>query len=685
MSPPSKRVVKFIVIKTKPRIEDFSSYPDRTIYILVQPKDSEPSTALYFLDNKSSYLKLIATENIDSMLTEAIPTVTNYDYTNVTKLNSKQEKKIESLMHFSVDSLWKEARREEQLKALVEQRTSNGISATNIGQPIRMNEPACLVLHCNLFNDGYGDIGNAIDVTRHILEYSKPRSDINFYFVLTATMRLRPKENVLTELKLTEFFITEITNLFKKYPGTSFEVNRNIFIFQRHEYINFDGLIDSDYNFNLLINNNAHLKKVYELADAIINIATPFPALPESIQLKPDTQIINITEHNAVSLWFETSSLPEVHHYVTGVRTDTSGLMIEDLSCDQKQSANVLTAITDKEYIRKLGLTYPVSTIEAIKFLEQTLVVPVYLGEMQQANLASLIYLMAQSPLGSNFSKIIFHINQRSYNPALYKEKFDELERNHGACRGTIELIIGHFFKEDEDLRRLYQLSSGVGVAIISSDKVLELAISCGLMPIYPPVPWKTSVFKDLCELGKENQDYSALHEFLKHIDTIEFTNSSFINTNLIDYWAKVHRPELLDKSFYGILQSKILGKNILGAQETRSLYVSSGMLFQQPLQPISNQVFKLFAIQISDLHITSNKILQFSIPQIRDEHLVEILSKSNAELFYLNDKQFIKIQGSQNIEQFLVGLGFKGSMLKNICSDLAIETTKPDEGCTLM
>lgn len=690
MSPP--KPTEFLVVKTRPRLEDFPKNLDA--YILVQPKALEAPLALYYMSKNIDLLVLITQENIGTLLAKIQSPVIDFDYSGITGIDGLQKKIIEAETHFSISDAETKARQEMLVNDIVKNRVKSGILANNLGKPIKLQEHSSLVFHCNMFSDGIGDQGNVIDVARHIIEYTQ-NDAIRFYFVVTATQAGSSNDDPFD--KCYSHFLAEVSNLFSKYPNMSFSPEENIYSFRMYNMSRgMRGLNAKSSCYGALINNNPKLKKIYANADAIFNIATPFPALPKSIQLKPSAQIINITEHNArCSSWFTCCSIPEAHHYVTGFGNGKSGLMIEELSSDLDNSVKALQSI-EKEYITKLSLSFPVSTKDAAQFLKSTLVVPVYLGVMQHTILAQLIYMVSQSPLASEYGNVVFHINQRAYNSEIFNKQFKELENTYGPSPGKIQLIVGHFFKDEADFRRLYQLSSGAGLAIISSDKVLELAISNGLFPIYPPVPWKKDVYKDLCKLVEDDVDCTRLFSHLfsqddedcAYLDSIEneqlLNMASLVNSELLNNWAKTVRPELLKNSFYGILQARILGQNSLIEKKIPN---PAGLFSQHPLDKIASQTQKLFAVQLSALMMEPNQTLQFTLEAVTNKKFATVLNNCDAKPSLMKNQ--IEIQGSKNIQQFLMDLGFKDAVLEKLCRDLKLDFQKPasseENSCILM
>jgi len=456
---------------------------------------------------------------------------------------------------------------EEQRIFWKNRREKNGVLVRGI--PIEQNDQSSgiMVFHCNFYNDGNGDIGNVIDVALQVMNHY-PYGYIKPYFVLTAhniTQENKTPEQLIEDTA--NFFEKEATHAFKNYPV---DIKDQVFYFisnpNNMDKISNPSNMDKTYHeeaFDLLISENKLLQKIYASADAVFNIATPFPELPETVKLKTNAQIIIITEHNASSQSTLFSSIPEEHCYVTGITNNRSGLMVENLACNLDLSVKALQEIEDKIYIEKIGLTYPVSNDEARKFLSNTLVVPVYIGEDQKNILASCLYLVSRSPLGKSFDKIIFHINKRAWDESVFEKNFHALIQNEESSLSfslpKIELIIGHYFEEKKDLQRLYQLSSGRGVAICSSDKVFELAISCDLLPLYPPVRWKQSIYNDLCDLLKESGNLYELYLSYESKKPYDQHIASLLTTDALQYWRNHIRPDLLQNSFYNVLHTKIL------------------------------------------------------------------------------------------------------------------------------
>lgn len=525
-------------------------------------------------------------------------------------------------------------------------REKNGIFQRGTPIPKKEESPYLFVFQCNAYSDGNGDIGNLIDVATQIIDHYGIDHVIPV-FVITASSA--GQKNKIT----TQQLVQEALEYFKKEAGYAFQKYANpifhSFTFSPEHKCNYT---IEDENFNTLIQ-TTELKNIYPVADAVFNIATPFPSLPRSIKLKQGAQIINITEHNFASSKWDNSSNVEEHHYVTGIKDNNSGLMVKENSCDLNGSVKALQAIQDKRYIEKLGLIYPVPFDEARSFLEQTLVVPVYLGDSQQQDLAPLIHLVSQSPLGQDFKKIIFHVNKRAYDEDIYKEANAQLQTGPSP---EVVLIVGHYFDDPEDFQRIYQLSSNRGVAICSSDKVLEKAISCSLFPLYPPVRWKVGVYADFVDFVKEDPEHSKLFEFLGKTSSVQdvdgqipnnildlssnfqaakkcmsgniqdlynieqpdyngkkmlktlsedSTISSSLTSEVIQRWKENKRPILLKNSFYTVLQNQVLTPNLVQEKEEIKQTITEAF-------PKDSMKFWSNPSDIAEKHDTKGSILNF-------------------------------------------------------------------------
>jgi hypothetical protein len=216
----------------------------------------------------------------------------------------------------------------------------------------------------------------------------------------------------------------------------------------------------------------------------------------------------------------------------------------------------------------------PLTDEAASHFIKSTLVVPVYLGEDQKSDLAPLVHLVSQSSLARKFQKIIFHVNKRVYDEELYNEMNATLSKKPETP--LIQLIVGHYFENPNDFVNVFQLSSGRGVAIVSSDKVLELAISCDLLPLYPPVACKRPMHRSLHELVHDDHGLNKLYTFLGKTSALKKNKMSehqtmiqdmqnddsiadSLTSNTVYIWSETKRPQLLEMSFYNVLHNEIL------------------------------------------------------------------------------------------------------------------------------
>jgi hypothetical protein len=458
-----------------------------------------------------------------------------------------------------------------------------------------------IIFHCNSYDDGNGDIGNLIDVVTQVINHFGPQN-VTPYFVITAHLagggsdvrmwfqydenlshnemcaKAREKARNATLVQAEEA-LKEAVQRFKEeavfaFKNFDIDLEKQTYQFVSQTHSAFCET-EKHPEFDRFIEDSKELQEIYASADVIYNIATPFPALPHHLPLKKEVQLITITEHCAASYHEEQSKVSHPFHYVTGIGKPYSGLMVSDLSCELSGSLKALQEITDIDYIKKLGLSYPVSDAEGKQFLTSTLIVPVYLGVNQRDDLAPIFHLVSQSPFAKQFEKIIFHVNKRAYNERVFNEADKQLVKDPHTPH--VQLIVGHYFQDPNDFRRVYQLSSGRGVAICSSDKVLELAISCGLLPLYPPIKWKQQVHADLIHFVGKDSNHGVLLTFLGltaglygfgHQDMLEkLKNKDPIFHSLTDeaiqVWKEKKRPILLKNSFYYVLQKQISSPNL--------------------------------------------------------------------------------------------------------------------------
>jgi len=414
-----------------------------------------------------------------------------------------------------------------------------------------------VIFQCDGREVAYRDIGRLIDVAREVICHFGADNIIP-YFIISAT------QDSLKEVIIR--FKTE-----SKY-AFSMDVDKQVYS-----------------------QDNPALKQIYPKADIIFTFSTP---LPESISKENDlnkqVEIVNITGHCNASLSGPAWSYPHLHHYVTGISKYDSGLMVRDKTIDPVKA---LQSITDISYIEALGLKTPVSDQAANQFIKNTLVVPVYLDESQQRDLAPLIHLVSQSPLARKFNPIIFHVNQRAYDAATYTEMDALLQKRPDTP--SVQLIVGHYFENLKDFQRIFQLSSGKGIAIVSSDKTLELAISCDLMPLYSPVMSKRHMHRSLHDFVEDIPDLNKLQLFLgktvalKKKKTTEHQTMmqallqddsicDCLNKHAITVWKETKRPVLLATSFNHVLHNEILDHQPSHDLERKSKYALK--LFKQDL-----------------------------------------------------------------------------------------------------
>lgn len=439
-----------------------------------------------------------------------------------------------------------------------------------------------IIFQCNSFNDGDGDIGNLIDVANQVMQHFGAKNVIP-YFVITAELAFDSQlMDNMTDKEVSEFaeqfenesnekslsVLQAAVNRFKQESKYIFDVDvdKQVFALNHPQY-------DSSecHSLDEYLEKNVTLRNIYASADIIFTIATPFPELRNKEKFtKKNVEYFTITEHCNTSLAGPAWSYAHFHHYVTGISKYDSGLMVSDMA---KDPVAALQAITDQAWLEKIGLTMPVSDKDAAKFIKTTLVVPVYLSENQKHDLAPLIHLVSQSPLARKYQKMIFHVNKRAYDAELYKTMDVTLTKRPDTPK--IELIVGHYFENPNDFKSLFQLASSRGVAIVSSDKVLELAISCDVMPLYPPVSWKRLMHRNLHDLVHDNPDLSKLMVFLGKTSGLKKTKFSehkmlhalqqddsvaeCLTMQSLIAWQEKMRPVLLQGSFYKILHEEIL------------------------------------------------------------------------------------------------------------------------------
>lgn len=489
------------------------------------------------------------------------------------------------------------------------------------------------VFQCNSFEDGNGDIGNLVEVSQKIIE-SLGSENITPYFVITSHLMnddLRhylpdrswkpdpadPDKNIWdvaaeNMLNASQKSVEQAVIRFKEEAGFAFkhfkgiDIDKQTFSFVSTNHgIHYDNTTWEHPQFRQLLEDSKSLRHIYTSADAIYTIATPFPQLPRTLNTREDVQRIAITEHYAKSYDPEAIQLHTSHppnHYVTGIGESFSGLMVSDLSCDQEGSIQALQAITDKKYIEELGLKYPVSHKEAKAFLHSTCIVPVYLGETQQKDLPVILHMISQSPFAKDFEKIVFHVNKRAYDETTFQKIHAELDSSMSM---PSKLIVGHYFADPDDFKRIYQLSSGRGIAVCSSDKVLELAISCNLLPLYPPVLWKKQVNSGLITLAGQASHWGSLLDFLRNTSAVNprtsvmleaFKRNPVISNHLsvdtLVNWEE-QRKLLLDNSFFKVLEGEILKHDKESLQSDTTANPSSIGLFSQTTSENTQKVDK--------------------------------------------------------------------------------------------
>lgn len=411
------------------------------------------------------------------------------------------------------------------------------------GVVVNFTDKKIVIFQCNISNID-SDIGHCIDVAKEVITHFGT-DNILPYFVVTAESS----------------HLQEAINRFKDKSQYAFTID-------------FDKQLQTFTNHSLMecLEQNIPLKDIYAAANIIFTIARPFPELTAKEKfLHKNVEIFNITEHCNTSLLGPAWSYPHFHHYVTGISKYDSGLMVRDLASDPVKA---LQSISDTTYLEKLGVTLPLTDEVALQFIKNNLVIPVYMDESQKHDLAPLMHLVSQSPLARKFLKIIFHVNQSAYDETLFNEMNAMLNKRPDTPK--IQLLVGHHFKHPDDLQRVFQLSSGQGVAIVSSDKGLELAISSDLLPLYLPLAWKRPMHRSLHELVQDLPDLNNLQAFLskttalKKMKTTEHQTmiqamqdddsvSQSLNTNAVLDWRELKRPLLLEKSFYNILHNQIL------------------------------------------------------------------------------------------------------------------------------
>lgn len=495
-----------------------------------------------------------------------------------------------------------------------------------------------VIFQCNSYTDGYGDIGNLIDVAREVINHIG-EDNITPYFVITAEIMLSKEQIEKLPVSLEEYndknalpALEDAVKRFKQDSKYVFKLDSDsqIYSFTHPQYKT------SKYqSLDEFIEDNQSLKKIYANADIIFTIATPFPKLnAKEKSLNKNVEIFNITEHCNASHSGPSNSYPHLNHYVTGISKDDSGLMVSNKECDPIQA---LKSMTDISYLEKLGLKTPLSDNDASRFIRDTLVVPVYLGESQKQDLAPLIHFVSQSPLASKFHKIIFHVNKRVYDEKMFNEMNAALDKKPGTP--DIQLIIGHYFENPDDFQRVFQLGSGRGIAIVSSDKVLELAISCDLLPLYPPVDWKRPVHRSLHEFVDDDSDLNKLFIFLGKTSALKKNKDSehqtmmlaiqddesvteCLSMNTIYAWREGKRPLLLENSFYNVLHNEILNHqppHALQQKTKNALKVMQKDIFNSKFSFSENYLLSFF--ETSDVGMgTANNTISSWAKKILDE-----------------------------------------------------------------
>lgn len=407
-------------------------------------------------------------------------------------------------------------------------------------------EKKILIFHVNEYPDGLGDMGNLIDFSQKMLELLGKENVIP-YFVITSM----DNEKAVARLK-------------SSMPSVD---SNHVFTFEKNaQEVNAE-------NFSKLVNSSDKLKEAYANADGVYFIATPFE-VSEQIKsfLKPGIEPTTVTEHIASSYgdWKKRKSLPP-YHYVTGIGEGYSGMMVTDLSSKSlSSSAEILLSISDKTYLSKLGLK-ELSQNEALDFLENTLVVPVYLGVSQVDKLRPLLSLILHSPLAKKYKKVVFHVSKSAYSKEHFNFNSNEILLE-GENLPKFEMIIGHYFEDPSDCEKIYQLAPNGGVAVCSGDKSLELTVSSGLMPLYVAPMWKNGMSKLLINLfGLESPPHAKLLEFCASCGSYptgsDVEDASCLLIQVVyDAWKTMIRPKLLENSFYHVMEKEIaprcLGKN---------------------------------------------------------------------------------------------------------------------------
>lgn len=416
---------------------------------------------------------------------------------------------------------------------------------------IQNNKRIIVVFNLNQYPDGMGDIGNYIEVSSYMIE--KAGSKIIPHFVIAGW----GYQAALKKFKQSmERYLIPKEQIYVYSPPADWDPREG------------DQLYDGD-AFVAYVKSNINLKKAYNEASIIFNISTPFfHNYPFWTQLlKKSTPQINITEHGASSYSAIYRYTPQPYRLITGLEKDQLGLMLKEQSNDPVQA---LLSITDQKYLKKLGLPNNFTEADAKHFLQENLVVPIYLRDSQCNVLPQLLWVLKRSTLCQNYKKVILHISrfyERGFNQ--YNELFINALESNGLEPISSEedakfITIKEYNLDIENYNRIYQLSSGHGVAFIAGDKSLEQAIQAGLLPIYVAPGFKHKTQEALIELVGANSELGKLFAFTiqepSKINLSTLTgNYPDITPTMVNTWLPYKTKLVHEKSFWSVFDHHII------------------------------------------------------------------------------------------------------------------------------
>lgn len=420
--------------------------------------------------------------------------------------------------------------------------SSPDTSSRNTSENLKHKNELLFIFHVNHFSDGNGDLGNLID--------------INNYFIKKLNQLGAPKirciyiigydYSVLKPVKADE--ILSLEKLKKRLQEEALQVIPDEDIYFLTNGTELDNLIQEK-----------NLTPFYQNADQIYEIATTFGGedakLKQILNKKYHDKCITITEHYASSFSMSDTVSKPPFHYATGVGKGYTGYRTHQIKNDLT-AAQMLIQF-DGDYLAKLGLQKTTLTeSEAQKFLEENLIIPVYLAPRQEKYFKKIQEYILNSPLGKSYKKVYFHVNK----PQLLNDT-----------------SIHYFFKDKKQLTFLYLLYSGISVAVVAGDNMLELALSCGLLPLYLPPSWKRTgrgnFYSLCCDKNSPLEISNIVYDFASNISQEKsfFGYKNLTKENIME-WKQVCLPGILSESFEAILDKIIFSvffKKFIKTQKT--------------------------------------------------------------------------------------------------------------------